>query len=102
MVAGKRRVESIRWSDPPPVKHAGPKSRREGIAGALRANPGVWAELQTYDIANSAYTTASLIKSGRSAWSRPAGSFEAVARKTDEGEYTVFIRYIGGDADGDE
>ncbi|MER7908250.1 hypothetical protein [Streptomyces sp. NPDC096068] len=65
------------------------------IAKELRARPGEWAHILTFDTVGSATATAYSIRKGaRKAWA-PAGSFEARSRTVD-GEYRVYARYLGG------
>jgi hypothetical protein len=60
------------------------------LADELRSRPGDWAQLTEQDSVRAAYNLADNIRRGRLVAFRPAGSFEAMTRKT-----TVTARYVG-------
>lgn len=80
---------------PPPTGGRGtPRARAlAALAADLTAAPGQWARVGTYGTAESARTTASLIRRGRLAVFGPAGAFEAESRSV-LGEHSVWARYV--------
>jgi hypothetical protein len=64
-------------------------------AAELRDNPGLWGVIYE-GTADRAGGMASQINTGVHACFRPAGSFEAVARRA-AGVRTVYARYVGSE-----
>lgn len=90
MVAAER---VIAWEEPPPANHGrGPS--HEPLAAALRAKPGEWAHVLTYDTSATSAMTAGHIRRGVGVAWRPAGAYEAASRKVN-GENRVYARYVG-------
>lgn len=88
----------IRWEDPPPRNHdqrgrAKHVIAHELIAFQLRRQPRKWGVVFE---ATSATGPAQLIREGRLAPYRPAGSFEAALRVVD-GVNVTYARYVGVD-----
>jgi hypothetical protein len=82
-------MADIEFMDPPGKTPRGPAPHRE-IAEALKARPGLWARVLE-DVAQS---TPGLIRNGLLVAHRPAGSFEATARKNGD-RWDIYARYIG-------
>lgn len=62
----------------------------------LKQHPGDWALVQTYDAdaATAAYARAKDIRNGSSHCYAPAGSFDATVRKSDNGEYCLWVAHV--------
>jgi hypothetical protein len=88
----------IRWEEPPPplpvTRERTPKVKPPFV-DELIANSGRWALVATYQDSNQALSYANGINKGRAACFRPAGSFEAVYRRTED-EFRVYARHVGG------
>lgn len=84
--------------EPPPAKVRPVRGRHYLVAHRLRAKPGQWAVVGTYNGAESARATARHIRQGRLESYRPAGSFEAESRTVD-GEARVYARFVGEKSD---
>ena len=67
-------------------------SKYAAMAERLRANPGKWALINP---STNATGLASMIRRGKHAQFRPAGAFEVVTDRNDDGTTRVFCRYIG-------
>ncbi len=92
----------IRWEDPPPFVRPG-RGRTPSLADwprvaeELREHAGRWALVLLCATGTSARQAACNIRTGATMRSR--GPFDAVARTID-GEYRVYARYVGGEANG--
>ncbi|CAM5306813.1 hypothetical protein [Streptomyces abikoensis] len=65
-------------------------------AQALRDRRGEWARIQQHAALSRASSQAHRIRTGKLTAFRPAGAFEARARKDkDTGESSVWARYVG-------
>ena len=90
----------VRWEDPAPLTTGRPATTRWlAVASALRASPGRWAVVRTYDAGHlsAASILAHRIKFGKMAAFRPVGDFEATIRTAEDGSVTVYARYIGNE-----
>lgn len=83
---------AVEWAEPPPDGRGRTKThgKHDDLIAKLRARRGEWAKLGTYR--SSSY--AARWQSGRIAGTKP-GEFEAVCRKTADGKYDVYVRYLG-------
>jgi hypothetical protein len=66
-----------------------PAERWLAVAAACRENPGVW-----HYIGRQHTAFRNQIKSGRIAAFRPAGTFDAICRKTENGKADLYVVYI--------
>lgn len=91
----KRRLttEQLVWENPPADNHGHGKNHKV-IAAALKANPGVFANIGTYSSAQAASSMAHYIRRAKGAAYAPPGAFEAVARTVD-GQHRVYACYVG-------
>jgi hypothetical protein len=90
----------MEWEDPPRIE----KRAAEGVkvmgdeADELRANPGKWGVVRTWpkdtDSASAGGTVNSIRKGKFSAF-RPAGAFDAVARRHTDGTLKVHAVFLG-------
>jgi len=84
---------NLEWG-PPPEKHRTEPTDWNAIAAELKANPGEWAL-----VARNQWAAAAVrINDGLYAAFRPAGSFEATARRDDDLEkpkVNIWARYLG-------
>lgn len=87
-------MTNIRFEELPNPVHAKTKHDHAAIVAALRARPGEWAIVMTYEKVTTASVMAHSIKSARNVAYAPAGTFEAATRKID-GEFRVYARYVG-------
>lgn len=86
--------EQLTWEDPSfETNHGDRTSKWKRTAATLQDNEGKWARLREFTKRGSAYSLASQIRNGRSAWG-PKGTFEARAEEKD-GEWVVYARYTG-------
>ncbi|MGW2169168.1 hypothetical protein ACWC1C_01395 [Streptomyces sp. NPDC001705] len=93
-------MSEFRFEDPPPPRH-GRHGEHIEAAQKLREKPGQWAIVTTCVNAGSSSSMARAIRVGaRAAW-KPAGDFDAVARRVD-GEYRVYARYLPDPEPGNE
>lgn len=89
----------LRWEDPPPAIRYGNRPAPTSVdwyrvAAQLRAKPGEWAA-----VAEAVATNApAMIRSANYAAFRPAGAFDSVGRRTADGVYTIYARYLGDGA----
>jgi hypothetical protein len=74
----------------PPGSGRATRYRHREIAEALKAKPGVWARVLT-DVSRI-YTTR--IGQAHAHEYRPAGSFEATARRNGD-RFDIYARYVG-------
>jgi hypothetical protein len=80
--------------DPPVTAGGVRRTKWTVILNELRGQPGKWARIAV-NTKNTGY--ASMIKNGRLGGADP-GEFEAVARRSTEGEdYDLYARYVGAD-----
>lgn len=92
----------LEWEEPPTLRR-GPRAadaETRAIAEALRARPNKWAK-----IAEGSRDSAlvSKIKKGTHSAFAPEGSFEATSRRDEDGDITVWARFVGIDeADDDD
>lgn len=94
-------TQRIRWEDPPPPLGGRSQDRvHADLAARLRKRPRQWGMIGTYARANTAASTAQMIRNARLGAYGPAGTYEAVAR-TVGGEHRVYARYAPK-AEGDE
>jgi hypothetical protein len=89
------------WEEPPALRR-GPRSgdaETRAIADALRARPNTWAK-----IAEGSRDSAlvSKIKKGTHPAFAPEGSYEATSRRDEDGDITVWARFVGIDGDADD
>lgn len=90
-------MPEIRFEELPPAPLNSRTDRQNfhaRAADALRSRPKEWALVKTAGTAQAASAAAHQIKSGRLKAYNPPGTFEATARKVD-GEYRVYVRYVG-------
>ena len=89
-------MTEIVFEEPPGKRNYGPKGKHGEIVAALKARPGEWAHVLTYDNAETARSIAYAIRhpSHLVAY-RPEGAFESMSR-TVKGERRVYARYVGG------
>lgn len=80
-----------KWEAPPEGKTS-PRGKWLPVAESLRSRPGEWALVSTGDVHTG---NGGNIQQGRLACFRPAGSFEGVSRKSDDGTWNTWARYIG-------
>lgn len=81
----------MKWQEPPPSQRgSGRRLTYLSEAAELRAHPGQWALLGAF-----APAQVTNIKQGYLKAFRPAGEFDAIGRKRDDGKYDIYIRYIG-------
>lgn len=66
------------------------------IASALKARPGEWAAIKSYDLKqhSSARGYSARVNGGKTGAFAPAGHFEAATRQID-GEIRVYARFVG-------
>ena len=84
----------ITWQDPPaPANGPGSGGSMQQFAEALKENPGEWALDPTGPFKNQ--PNVSNINGGRLKAFLPAGSFEAVGRKREDGQSDRYVRYVG-------
>jgi hypothetical protein len=88
----------LEWEEPPALRR-GPRSSDEAtraIASALQARPNAWAK-----IAEGSRDSAlvSKIKKGTHPAFAPEGAYEATSRRDEEGDITVWARFVGVDED---
>lgn len=85
----------IRWEDPPEMRTgAGPRMKTHAwavIAKDLRDKPGDWGVVSE---GHPDPSIAPRIKTAKSPWFAPAGSFQVKTRRTN-GVTVVYARYIG-------
>jgi hypothetical protein len=91
---------SMEWQDPPRIEHRDATGKvMEAEAAELRAHPGKWGVVRTWPAdtnSASAGGTVNSIRKGKFAAFRPAGAFDAVARRhKDTGELKVHAVYLG-------
>lgn len=84
--------------EPPPKRVRVTWGRHADVASKLRAKPGEWAPIGTYNSSQTAASIARQIKRAVLSAYMPAGSFEAVSRTVD-GESRVYARYVGEKTD---
>jgi len=96
----------LRWEDPPRPHRLTHRPRQrpqyerwELVAAQLRARPGEWGVVS--DLVGKGGGIAGQIKAGSITAFRPARTFEATTR-TGEGRYTVYARYVGEPAGGND
>lgn len=92
-------MRAIEFCEPPPLRTS---HRADGnladIAAALKAAPDRWALIGKHPSSGRAAGTATSYRRGIIVAFRPAGSFEAVSRKIADGEYGVWVRFVGDSA----
>jgi hypothetical protein len=88
----------VRWKtppDPPRGPRLGARERNQRLGAQLRSDPGKWAVVFETASQMSAASCVRDIKHGIRGGFRPAGAFEAVARKVYGGGYEVYARFVG-------
>lgn len=70
-------------------------TRHKPVAQGLRQTPGEWSKVCTYAARYTARNAAHRIRQGVLPDYLPAGSFEADVRWDEDGEPTVFARFVG-------
>jgi hypothetical protein len=86
-------MSNIVWEEPPGVSRRG-QEEWPAIARELRQRPGQWARVKDGVSASNAAHVASRIRNGFFQPFRPAGTFEAVTRRTGDTK-AVYARYVG-------
>ena len=82
-------MTDIKWQEPPTDGRI--RGQWEKVAAALRGRPGEWALVRERADASQAIR----IKRATIPAFSPAGSFEAVSRKREDGKFDVYARYVG-------
>jgi len=87
-------MSGIVFETPPTVRRGrvADDSATRAIAQALIEREGEWAKIAEGSKDSS---LVSRIKQGKHAAWEPAGAFEATSRRSDDGEITVWARYVG-------
>jgi len=92
----------LRWQTPPPAARPGGPGRRssmfEEVADELRDMPRTWGVI--WEGPKRRGALANHINTGTIPSFRPAGTFEAVARRFG-GTWSVYARYLGDGEAGD-
>lgn len=86
----------IRWEDPPPhgnTRTDKSPSKYRPVVDALMQRPNEWALL----VETSSGTAGAMCHRIKTGWGpfKPAGHFDSVSRRTDDGKTRVYARYIG-------
>jgi hypothetical protein len=87
---------AVKWQTPPESKTSGRPSKNQHVAEALRARPGQWALIHEA-AASRSFTT--IIMKGRVTAFEPAGEFEAVSRRRQDGRFDIYARFVGPASD---
>jgi hypothetical protein len=91
-------MTDIEFVEPPVVRRLrpgrGPSPKHVAIVEALRATPGEWALV----LRGATRSAATEISHGTLLAYRPAGSFEATARKNGD-RHDIYARYVGEDGE---
>lgn len=82
---------AVEWVDEVPDRRRVGKWHR--ICDELRSKPGHWAKV--YTASNTAFAT--MLKKGELGGSKP-GEFEATCRRSPDGKYDIYARYVGLEA----
>lgn len=87
--------DGIVWEEPSPDGRHYRKYQMDERLKPLREHPGRWARIMTVP-SGSASSITSRIIGGRYEIAQPAGSFEAVSRRTGDRQVrAVYARYVG-------
>ena len=87
----------ISWEAPPEPAGGAKAGVWSPIAAAVKKRPGQWAKVRTYSGSASARNIASHINKGRIA-AFDGGGYEATSRTNHDGTYSIYLRYVGGEA----
>jgi hypothetical protein len=86
---------TIEWIDPP-KRCRGAYIRNYGrFITELKHKPGEWARVDNQPERGSMATNAYAIKQGRIKSFGPAGTFDAVSRKEEDGTHSLYVKYLG-------
>jgi hypothetical protein len=94
-------MSTVQWEEPPPAGSASAQGQRISveISRELQRRPGEWARWPRAYKGVGASQIAYRINNGISASWRPAGSYEAVTRKGQDGTISLWVRYVGDTRD---
>lgn len=89
----------MRWENPPETSSTVRPGAWKDEAAELRAHPFRWAVLAEFgeDRKARAYDLVTMIRYGRAVAFRPAGSFESVTRRAEDGTQLVYAMFVGAE-----